>query len=289
MKPNTTPCPSLTTVLTLPGRVDSALLAKHRRADEPLIVVKLVGVGNTAPYDFHDKGTRSYIFRFESLQEGHILRVPLHLWQAGKGRLAHDLMDQRRLPHAVVVTLDAPTAAKPTPLMNVTEMGATDTRTDTRNVVGPGAEPTVAPASGDMAASDDCCGNAPTKIPLGCRETCGGALGESALPAAGNAEQKLESQPREGGAACPQAAAVEAPDAISSTVSVAATSLQAEEPPLIGGRPLHEAAYDLVETPKRLKALAALLGVAEGALRAAIDHADSRLEVGNAGWVRRKV
>src|SRR6476620_3752217 len=98
MKPNTTPCPSLTTVITLPGRVDSALLAKFRRADEPLVVVKLVGVANNAPYDFHDKGTRSYIFRFESALEGHILRVPLHLWQAGKGRLAHDLMEQRRLP-----------------------------------------------------------------------------------------------------------------------------------------------------------------------------------------------
>ncbi|MCF7789418.1 MAG: hypothetical protein K9N47_25070 [Prosthecobacter sp.] len=245
MKPNTTPCPSLTTVLTLPGRVDSALLAKHRRADEPLIVVKLVGVGNTAPYDFHDKGTRSYIFRFESLLEGHILRVPLHLWQAGKGRLAHDLMDQRRLPHALVVTLDPPPAAKPTPLMNVTEMGATDTRTDTRNVVGPGAEPTVAPsyalrategrpALGDLVASDEAAG------------------------------------------------------ADASTVNVAATNVQAEAPPLIGGRPLHEAAYDLVEPPKRLKALAALLGVAEAALREAIAHADSRIELANAGWVRRK-
>lgn len=218
MKPSTTPCPSLSTVLTLPARVDSALLAKHRRADEPLVVVKLVGVGNNAPYDFHDKGTRSYIFRFESAQEGHILRVPLHLWQAGKGRLAHDLMEQRRLPHAMVVTLDAPTEAKPTPSTNLTEMGATDTSTDTRNVVGPGAEPTVAPAS----------------------------------------------------------------------LSVAATNVQAVVPPLIDGRPLHEAAYALVEPPKRLKALAALLGVAEDALRASIGQADSRIELANAGWVRRK-
>lgn len=236
MKPNTTACPYLTTVLTLPARVDSSLLAKHRRADDPLVVVKLVGVGNNAPYDFHDKGTRSYVFRFESALEGHILRVPLHLWQAGKGRLAHDLMEQRRLPHAMVVTLDAPTPAKPTPPTNLTEMGATDTRTDTRNVVGPGAEPTVAPAS---------------------------------------AEEKTETTA--------QAAVADA-----ATVSVAATSVQAVEPPLIAGRPLHEAAYELVEPPKRLKALAALLGVAEDALRAGIGHADSRIELANAGWVRRK-
>lgn len=241
MKPNTTACPSLTTVMTLPARVDSALLAKHRRADDPLVVVKLVGVGNNAPYDFHDKGTRSYIFRFESALEGHILRVPLHLWQAGKGRLAHDLMEQRRLPHAMVVTLDAPTAAKPTPLTNLTEMGATDTSTDTRIVVGPGAEPTVAPASAQ----------------------------ENALKA--EADVKA------------QAAVADA-----ATASVAAASVQAVVPPLIAGRPLHEAAYDLVEPPKRLKALAALLGVAEDALRAGIGHADSRIELANAGWVRRK-
>lgn len=241
MKPNTTACPSLTTVMTLPARVDSALLAKHRRANDPLVVVKLVGVGNNAPYDFHDKGTRSYIFRFDSALEGHILRVPLHLWQAGKGRLAHDLMEQRRLPHAMVVTLDAPTAAKPTPLTNLTEMGATDTSTDTRIVVGPGAEPTVAPASAQ----------------------------EKALKAEADVKAK-------------------APVADASTVSVAATSVQAVVPPLIAGRPLHEAAYELVEPPKRLKALAALLGVAEDALRAGIGHADSRIELANAGWVRRK-
>ena len=155
MKPNTTPCPSLTTVATLPGRVDSALLAKFRREDEPLVVLKLIGVGNSAPYDFHDKGTRSYIFRFESQMEGHILRVPLHLWQAGKGRLAHDLMEQRRLPHAMVVLLEGPATAKPTPPLSDVKMGATDTSTDARIVVGPGVEPTVAPACGALTVVDD--------------------------------------------------------------------------------------------------------------------------------------
>ena len=37
-----------------------------------------------------------------------------------------------------------------------------------------------------------------------------------------------------------------------------------------------------------LQQMAALLGVAEGALREAIGQADSRLELANAGWVRRK-
>ena len=244
MKPSTTPCPSLTTVITLPGRVDSALLAKHRRADEPLVVVKLVGVGNTAPYDFHDKGTRSYIFRFESAQEGHILRVPLHLWQAGKGRLAHDLMEQRRLPHAMVVTLDAPTEAKPAPSTNLTEMGATDTSTDTRNVVGPGAEPTVAPASGSACGAK--------------------TVAEQSLTVVDGGLQEVSQTTANDGKQSP------------TTANSAASTL------------LHEAAYALVDPPKRLKALAALLGVAEGALREAIGQADSRLELANAGWVRRK-
>lgn len=177
--------PATPALSRLPARVDSALLGKHRLADEPLVVLKLVGVGNTAPYDFHDKGTRSYIFRHESAQEGHILRVPLHLWQADGARLAHDLMDQRRLPHALIVFLDPATqgatsttltasqpqcaalpqtmsltssaagipaatgtATQPSPSLSSPKTGATDTSTETRIVVGPGSEPTVAPTLG---------------------------------------------------------------------------------------------------------------------------------------------
>ncbi len=237
MKPTTTPpCPSLTTVATLPGRVDSALLGKFRRAEEPQVVVKLVGVGNTAPYDFHDKGTRSYIFRFESQMEGHILRVPLHLWQAGKGRMAHELMEQRRMPHAMVVLLEPPPL---TPQMISLEKGATDTSTDTRNVVGPGAEPTVAPASGSACGALTVAERSLTVVDGGLTQT------------------------RSSGA-------------------------QAEAPPLIGGRALHGAAYDLVEAPKRIKALAALLGVTEEVLRTGIGQAESRIELAHAGWVKRK-
>jgi len=249
MKPNTTPCPSLTIVSTLPGRVDSSMLVKFRRADEPLIVLKLVGVGNSAPYDFHDKGTRSYIFRFESQMEGHILRVPLHLWQAGKGRLAHELMEQRRLPHAMVVLLEPPSSPKPKMPLSDTEMGATDTSTDARNVVGPGAEPTVAPAFGSA------CGALTVAEPTEGRQTVvDGGLTETRNTVA--------------------------LDTVASVLTAAV--------PLIGGRPLHEAAYDLVEAPRRIKALAALLGVTEDELRAGIAQADSRVELAHAGWVKRK-
>jgi hypothetical protein len=206
------------------------VLAKFRLPDEPLILVKLVGVGNSAPYDFHDKGTRSFIFRFESALEGHVLRVPLHLWQENHARLAHDLLDQRRLPHAIIVFLELPPVAQP-PQPPSSPMGATDTRTETRIVVGPGSEPTVAPT-----------------FPLQASE---------ASPATGSE-------------------------------SSAATTLQAAPPPPSADRPLHEAAYDQAATPKRLKALAALLGVTEPALRTAITHPASQIELATAGWVRRK-
>ncbi|MDB6006869.1 MAG: hypothetical protein JWR15_3856 [Prosthecobacter sp.] len=221
--------PTTNTVTTLPNRVDSAMLAKFLREGEPVIVLKLTGVGNSAPYDFRDKGTRSYIFRFDSAQEGHLLRIPLHLWQENKARLAHDIMDQRHMAHAMIVTLEMPRvpADPQIPLTTIypEQMGATDTSTDTRNVVGPGAEPTVAPTFAKASER---------------RPTSGSA---------GGAE---------------------------------------EEPPLIGGRPLHEAAYDLAEQPKRLKALAALLGVTEAPLREAIGDSSSRIELATAGWVRRK-
>jgi hypothetical protein len=226
--------PATHTTTLLPGRVDSTMLAKFRHDGEPFIVLKLVGVGNSAPYDFRDKGTRSYIFRFESAQEGHLLRVPLHLWQENKARLAHDIMDQRHMTHAMIVTLEMPPASAAPQIPQTTipdKMGATDTSTDTLNVVGPGAEPTVAPTFDGEAEN---------------------TVAEQSLTVVDGGLQKPDGQP------------------------------------LVGGRPLHEAAYDLVEPPKRLKALAALLGVAEAPLREAIASPQSRIELATAGWVRRK-
>ncbi|WP_395752547.1 hypothetical protein [Prosthecobacter sp.] len=217
---------------TLPNRVDSSTLAKFLQDGEPVVLVKLIGVGNTAPYDFRDKGTRSYIFRFDSALEGHVLRIPLHLWQENRARLAHDIMDQRHMAHSMVVTLEQRTPPEDAPpwIPHSTisaQMGATDTSTDTRIVVGPGAEPTVAPTSPHGGKTE--------------------------------AEQSL------------------------TIVDSGSPELQTAD-----GRPLYEAAYDLAEPPKRLKALAALLDVAEASLRAAIDHPRSRIQLAMAGWVRRK-
>ena len=239
----------------LPARVDSSVLAKFRLPGEPLILVKLVGVGNSAPYDFHDKGTRSFIFRFESAQEGHVLRVPLHLWQENHARLAHDLLDQRRLPHAIIVFLEMPPVAQP-PQSDSPPMGATDTRTETRIVVGPGSEPTVAPTL-SLPSTPDTTADTPTPQD-------------------------------EGREACPQASAAVAPDSLTTPADLTAQSEGTAVSPQPADRPLHETAYDQVATPKRLKALAALIGVHEQSLRAAITHPASQIELATAGWVRRK-
>jgi hypothetical protein len=52
--------------------------------------------------------------------------------------------------------------------------------------------------------------------------------------------------------------------------------------------PLHEQAFDIVASPQRIKPLAKALGVEESDLRDAINSPESRIELANAGWVRRK-
>jgi hypothetical protein len=52
--------------------------------------------------------------------------------------------------------------------------------------------------------------------------------------------------------------------------------------------PMHEAAYDRLESPTRIKALAALLATDEATLKTAIEAPESRVELGHAGWVKRK-
>lgn len=90
----------------LPFRLDSSVLAKHRQGDEPMVVVKACGIGAIAPFELRDTGTRVLVMRWDSALGGHTLRVPLSVWMANKAKFAHELMDQRRLPHPLVVLID---------------------------------------------------------------------------------------------------------------------------------------------------------------------------------------
>ena len=234
----TTPIPA-----NLPARLDSATLAKYIQDGEPVIVAKFLGVGNTSPYDYRAKDNRAYVFRYDSKLEGHVLRIPLRIWQGdGKKRptdnLAHAMMDERRMPHPMVVTVEMPKEIVKAPLgaSQLSSQGESDS-SDPHKVASAGATP--APAS-TLTESPPEMGAADT-IPAQ------NVVGLSDEPTAASA---------------------------------------VEDEVLLG--PIASHAFSLVESPKRIKALAALLGVEESTLRNAIDSPGSQVELAAAGWVRRK-
>ncbi|HYF33991.1 MAG TPA: hypothetical protein VD994_01770 [Prosthecobacter sp.] len=100
-------------LVPLPSRVDSAFLAKHQREGEPMIIAKISGIGNVAPYEFRGHGVRAYVLRWEPKLNAHTLRVPLRLWMQNDHRLAHDLLEHDSLPLPIVVLIDAPVTPEP--------------------------------------------------------------------------------------------------------------------------------------------------------------------------------
>ncbi len=150
-----------TSIITLPPLSDSSSLAKYHKPGEPTVVVKMTGVGNNQPYSYR-AGDKTFMFRWVSAYQGHVLRVPLNLWQQNKAKLAHEIMDQRKQNHALVVLLEVsasaeiklcevtePVGLRPGSLtFSTPEMGAADT-TPAQNVAGLSEEPTAAPAVED--------------------------------------------------------------------------------------------------------------------------------------------
>ena len=93
--------PKLST--NLPSRVNSALFAKHLIPGEPVVVVKIEGLGFTGDYDHQLEG-RAFVFRHDVKAGGHTLRIPAHLWMQNKAKLAHELMARRtRLPMIALI------------------------------------------------------------------------------------------------------------------------------------------------------------------------------------------
>lgn len=275
---------------TLPARVDSTILARYLTAGEPVVLVKLVAVGNTAPYDFRDaKGSRAYVFRWDLKAGGHVLRVPLSLWQANKAQMAHDIMDQRRLANAIVVTVEMPvppvTTFKQRVLAEYAELGERLTKLDAfLSDIPPNVELSeedhtlLVEQQSAMHAYHDVLGrrvarldDEPAKAP------------ENTSPPEKGATDTANEGDVQNVVGLSQA----------SPPTVAPASEETSEPqdgiPIIyGDKPLYEAAFGLVEQPKRIKALAALLDVEEEALRASIKMPGSKVELAQAGWVRRK-
>lgn len=100
--------PSKPQPFRLPQRFDSPTLAKYAIPGEPTVIVRAVGVGSTAPFEYSDRNGRQAIFRYEREYDAHVLKVPASVWNHNKGFMAHELMDQRRLPHPLVVTVEVP-------------------------------------------------------------------------------------------------------------------------------------------------------------------------------------
>lgn len=241
---------------TLPARVDSSILARYLTAGEPVVIVKLVSVGNTAPYDFRDaKGSRSYVFRWDLKAGGHVLRVPLSLWQANKAQIAHDIMDQRRLPNAIVVTVELPET------MKLAE-----------------ALPPAASTGSEEKFILDCinatlASYAGTKTTLESLQECLDRIA-NAVRGTVSTKKGATDTANEGD--------------VQNVVGLSQASQPTVAPASITDDKLAELAFDNVEQPKRIKALAAILGVEEEALRAVIKSPNSKVELAQAGWVRRK-
>lgn len=92
-------------------RVTANVMAGHLRPGEPVVVLVAKGIGSTQPYEFRDRDGRSYLMGWDLKADGHVLRVPWHLWMGNGARLANAMMDQRRLAFAMVVLVELPEAA----------------------------------------------------------------------------------------------------------------------------------------------------------------------------------
>lgn len=265
---------------TLPLRLNTAILAPFFLPGEPAVVVKMVGVGNTAPFEMRGGGTtgRSFILEWNSRLDGHVVRIPLSLWMAQDARMAHELMDHRRMSHAMVVTFEMPAPVGPA----VAEVGTT---------VVPGHE-------NDGAASATCNshpGNDSDPAPTSTSTSTSIFISRPAKT--GAAESNVDASivvgrgnvpspaaptlaGTEPGAGSPAPAPASAPTNETVTPGEVAVTM-------IGGRPLHEVAHERLLKPQRVKALAALLKVNEATLREAVAAAGSRIEIAGP-WMRRR-
>ena len=126
------------------------MLLRHAKPGEPIVAIKAVGVGSTGPFEFRDRESRYYVMRWEHSSEGHVIKMPLSLYMEAKHRLAHDILDQRRLAFPMVVLFELPEpVAEPAPEKEAETVTATSPEVETTEEMGEGAESAETVGGGD--------------------------------------------------------------------------------------------------------------------------------------------
>lgn len=250
----------------LPSRVNSALFAKHLIPGEPVVVVKIEGLGFTGDYDHQLEG-RAFVFRHDVKAGGHTLRIPAHLWMQNKAKLAHELMARRtRLPMIALIEYSpAAPAAIPQTQSSTPSHEAAPLPKDIKEWT---TDQILSASTDDIIAA--CLAAEPAgAIP----QTQGGE-------AATHQTHALEN---EGSTPSPETIAPPLPETTPTT--------EPSGPIMYGEMPLHEAVSGILKeagSAIRIKAMSHQLSVSEDDIRAALTDADSTAEIANAGWVRLK-
>jgi len=239
----------------LPRICTSQNLAQYAVPGEPIIIFIYTDVGTTQDWQFNDRtAQRSFMLRWEPRLEGHILRVPFSVWSANNHKFAKDLMWQKMTrPVIVTIELTAPIAASAAE--NSVVIPAEQAETITPPEMG-------APATQEGA-----------HIVVGLSDPPAGA---SAVEGKNGTPEQVESL-----LAGQNQALLDEEQASNEALAAARANI----PKVLS---LMERAYNAAESAIRVKPLAEKLDVSEEALREAIAHPESRLEIAAAGWVKRK-
>lgn len=277
----------------LPQRFDSPTLAKLAIPGEPTVIVRAVGVGSTAPFEYSDRNGRQAIFRYEREYDAHVLKVPASVWNHNNGFMAHELMDQRRLPHPLVVTVEIPDAQQLSKMAEALPKAASTipTSQDGQEAKSSGPYPeaasaSLAPATTSAPSVADALGIKPMKADESPEMDAPGNSKEASDVVVG----QVSEQP--GASATFSGPGLTGDEEVTEEAIKAFSSIQApgkNEPAGDDALPfLAGSAWTLCEKPQRLKDLAGALNTDTETLKSAILHPLSAVELGHAGWVKRR-
>lgn len=330
--------PSKPQPFRLPQRFDSPTLAKYAIPGEPSVIVRAVGVGSTAPFEYSDRNGRQAIFRYEREYDAHVLKVPASVWNHNKGFMAHELMDQRRLPHPLVVTVDIPPVEATSPIKGLIDamkadpeyawgwhcnlaMAMHDSGAGPHQACNQGAalflsllsdgtvDTTQHPAYENTQATigtstamqdvermeqelhqsqDGQEAKSSGPYPENAGASPAPATTSPKMDAPGNSEEASDVVVGQVSEQPGASATFSVTDELNALASQAVT--QSIEESINGNAPapLYSRAWDMLESPMRLKELAAVLETEPDTLKASIQEPLSAVELGHAGWVKRR-